>query len=702
MAVDILLEIGTEELPAHAVRGLYRALREKTAARLEELGLSHGTIHAMGTPRRLALFVDDVAERQPDKTIERRGPAIATAFDADGNPTKAVLGFAKGAGTTPENLIKRDGYVYAEIHTVGKETNELLTTLFPELINTLPLPNTMRWRDLDFKFLRPIRWIVALCGTEVVPFEVAEVKSGRTSRGHRVLSNAEGEPFDPAGRQFDISEPKKYMEECEAMKVIACPVKRGHMIEAEIARVAAGCVDANGKPGQAQIEPALLEEVTFLVEWPTALAGRIDDKYMTLPREAIVTPMRDHQRYFPVVAEDGTLLPYFITVRSGGDRSIDVVSHGNERVLRARLADAEFFFKEDREKKLEDYVEKLKTLNFQKGLGTMYDKALRLEKLAAVVADAWEADEAEKTAACRAAKLAKADLVTAMVVEFTELEGTIGRSYALLDGEDSAVADAIDEHYRPRQAGGQLPDSTVGAIVSVADKIDTIVGTFSLGLIPTGSEDPFALRRQALGLVQTIVANSKRLKLNAIVKEAAKLYELDAEKTAAVEKAFADFIRLRLEKVLADNGTRYDIAAAAIDTDDCTATVLRANALSDAINRRPEEIEKLAEALGRAANLSAKAENAGIPDRDLYEVQEEENLHETYEAVSTGVAAALMNSSYNRAVEELAPLAPAIADYLDAVMVMAEDKAVRENRLALLSAITGLARRVADWGQLVL
>ena len=412
--------------------------------------------------------------------------------------------------------------------------------------------------------------------------------------------------------------------------------------------------------------------------------------------------MRDHQRYFPVVAEDGTLLPYFITVRSGGDRSIDVVSHGNERVLRARLADAEFFFKEDREKKLEDYVEKLKTLNFQKGLGTMYDKALRLEKLAAVVADAWEADEAEKTAACRAAKLAKADLVTAMVVEFTELEGTIGRSYALLDGEDGVVADAIDEHYRPRQAGGQLPDSTVGAIVSVADKIDTIVGTFSLGLIPTGSEDPFALRRQALGLVQTIVANSKRLKLNAIVKEAAKLYELDAEKTAAVEKAFADFIRLRLEKVLADNGTRYDIAAAAIDTDDCTATVLRANALSDAINRRPEEIEKLAEALGRAANLSAKAENAGIPDRDLYEVQEEENLHETYEAVSTGVAAALMNSSYNRAVEELAPLAPAIADYLDAVMVMAEDKAVRENRLALLSAITGLARRVADWGQLVL
>lgn len=702
MAVDILLEIGTEELPAHAVPGLYRALRDKAAARLEELGLSHGTIHAMGTPRRLALFVDDVAERQPDKTMERRGPAIATAFDAEGNPTRAVMGFAKGAGTTPDKLIRRDGYVYAEIHTVGKETKEILTTLFPELITTLPLPNTMRWRDLDFKFLRPIRWIVALCGREVVPFEVAQVKSGRTSRGHRVLSNGEGEPFDPAGRQFDIREPKSYVEQCEEMKVIACPVRRQKMIREEIDRVAASCLDAKGKPGKAQIEPGLLEEVTFLVEWPTALFGRIDEKYMTLPREAIVTPMRDHQRYFPVVAEDGGLLPYFITVRSGGDRSIDVVSHGNERVLRARLADAEFFFREDREKKLEDYVEKLKTLNFQKGLGTMYDKALRLEKLAAAVADAWEASEKEKAAACRAARLAKADLVTAMVVEFTELEGTIGRSYALLDGEDPAVAEAIDEHYRPRQAGGQLPETAVGAIVSVADKIDTIVGTFSLGLIPTGSEDPFALRRQALGLVQTIVANKKRLKLNPLVKEAAALYGLDGEKTAAVEKSFADFIRLRLEKVLADNGTRYDIAAAAIDTDDCTATVLRAAALTDAINRRPEEIAKLAEALGRAANLSAKAGNAGIPDRNLYEVQEEENLHDTYEAVSTGVATALMNSSYKRAIEELAPLAPAIADYLDAVMVMTEDAAVRANRLALLSAITGLARRVADWGQLVL
>ncbi len=242
----------------------------------------------------------------------------------------------------------------------------------------------------------------------------------------------------------------------------------------------------------------------------------------------------------------------------------------------------------------------------------------------------------------------------------------------------------------------------MGAIVSIADKIDTIVGTFSLGLIPTGSEDPFALRRQALGLVQTIVANKKRLKLNPLVKEAAALYGLDGEKTAAVEKSFADFIRLRLEKVLADNGTRYDIAAAAIDTDDCTATVLRAAALTDAINRRPEEIAKLAEALGRVANLSAKAGDAGVPDRDLYEVQEEENLHDTYEAVSTGVAVALMNSSYKRAIEELAPLAPAIADYLDAVMVMTEDAAVRGNRLALLSAITGLARRVADWGQLVL
>ena len=479
MAKDLLLEIGTEEVPAHVMPGVLAQLKERAEKAFQENRIAFASVRTLGTPRRMALLVKDLAEKQADVTSENRGPSVKIAFDADGKPTKAAQGFARGQHVAPEDLVEKDGYVYAVVHETGKETAELLKTLLPELICALSFPNNMRWGSLEFKFIRPIRWLVALFDSEVIPFEVANVTSGRVSRGHRFLSQGD----------FSIAKADDYEKDCEAQYIIVDPEKRKAMIRAQIEAVA----KENG--GRAEITDDLLEEVLYLVEYPTALCGRFEEKYLQLPPEAVITPMRDHQRYFPVKDDAGKLLPLFITVRNGGKEYLETVQHGNERVLRARLADAQFFFDEDRKKSLEEHRDKLKTVVFQQGLGTMYEKTERLAQLADFIADEIGADEKAHKHARRAALLSKADLVTGMVTEFTELQGIMGREYAKLDGECEKVAIAIDEHYMPRFAGDAQPQTTAGRIVSTADKIDTIVGTFHLGKIPTGSQDPFALRR---------------------------------------------------------------------------------------------------------------------------------------------------------------------------------------------------------------
>ena len=440
--------------------GILSQLKENAAKTFEELRIEYKNIKTLGTPRRSALLVEGLAEQQADLSKENRGPAVNIAFDADGNPTKAAQGFARGQGVKPEELVIKDGYVYAMVHEKGGQTVDLLGDTLKGLVDGLNFPNNMHWADLDYKFIRPLRWLVALYGQDVIDFEVANVKSGRTSRGHRFLSEGD----------FEIGNAEDYVEACRKASIIVDQNERCEMIRQQIAEVAA----ANG--GQAEVNEDLLEEVLYLVEYPTALCGKFDEKYLALPAEAVITPMRDHQRYFPVL-KDGQLLPLFITIRNGGKEHLETVQHGNERVLRARLEDAQFFFDEDRKKTLEQHGEKLKTVVFQDGLGTIYDKALRLEVLAGYIADAIGANEQDKKDAVRAAKLAKADLVTGMVTEFTELQGVMGREYALLDGETKAVAQAIDEHYMPRFAGDSQPASVAGRIVSLADKIDTIVGT---------------------------------------------------------------------------------------------------------------------------------------------------------------------------------------------------------------------------------
>ena len=680
MKRDLLFEIGTEEIPAHVMPHLLEDLAQLAETMLKEHRLSYEKVRTLGTPRRAALIVTGLAERQEDVNTETRGPSVAIAFDADGNPTKAGAGFARGQGVDPSALIQRDGYVYASVHESGAATAELLTSLLPDLVRAIPLPNSMRWGDLDFRFIRPIRWFVALYGTEIVPFALAGVTSGNHSRGHRTLAPAD----------FVITSAADYEAACEKAYIIVDPERRRAMICEQITETAKAC------GGTAEITPDLLEEVLYLVEYPTALSGSFEEKYLALPAEAVITPMRDHQRYFPVKAADGSLLPAFITVRNGGKAHLDVVAHGNERVLRARLADAQFFFDEDRRKSLAEHREKLKTVVFQRGLGSMYEKTERLTALTTAIVEemaAGDADDAALADARRAAELSKADLVTGMVTEFTELQGIMGREYALLDGEDPAVARAIDEQYMPRFAGDELPQTPLGVALSVADKIDNIVGTFSQGRIPTGSQDPFGLRRQALGLVLMLIEQESTMLLSDLVDEACDLYDLE-EFRDKMQVYVADFIRLRLKNVLSERGVRYDVQEAVLGDVDLVADVpVRAAYVERLL--ASEGGDALVQSFVRVGNI-ARSVTGGTVDSALFKAEEEGALLSAYQAA----AAARAEGEDTLPAEQA--LGRAIDTFFDAVMVMDKDARVKENRLSLLKMIDDYLLETADYSKIVL
>ena len=680
MKRDLLFEIGTEEIPAHVMPHLLEDLAQLAETMLKEHRLSYEKVRTLGTPRRAALIVTGLAERQEDVNTETRGPSVAIAFDADGNPTKAGAGFARGQGVDPSALIQRDGYVYASVHESGAATAELLTSLLPDLVRAIPLPNSMRWGDLDFRFIRPIRWFVALYGTEIVPFTLAGVTSGNHSRGHRTLAPAD----------FVITSAADYEAACEKAYIIVDPERRRAMICEQITETAKAC------GGTAEITPDLLEEVLYLVEYPTALSGSFEEKYLALPSEAVITPMRDHQRYFPVKAADGSLLPAFITVRNGGKAHLDVVAHGNERVLRARLADAQFFFDEDRRKSLAEHREKLKTVVFQRGLGSMYEKTERLTALTTAIVEEMAAGDADGTAladARRAAELSKADLVTGMVTEFTELQGIMGREYALLDGESPAVACAIDEQYMPRFAGDELPQTPLGVALSVADKIDNIVGTFSQGRIPTGSQDPFGLRRQALGLVLMLIEQESTMLLSDLVDEACDLYDLE-EFRDKMQVYVADFIRLRLKNVLSERGVRYDVQEAVLGDVDLVADVpVRAAYVERLL--ASEGGDALVQSFVRVGNI-ARSVTGGTVDPTLFQAEEEGALLSAYQAA----AAARAEGEDTLPAEQA--LGRAIDTFFDAVMVMDKDVRIKENRLSLLKMIDDYLLETADYSKIVL
>lgn len=712
----LLFEIGTEEIPAKFMPGILKQLKELAAAKMQELRIPFEDITVYGTPRRMAFIADGVAETQADVVVEAKGPSVKIAY-VSGAPSKAAQGFARGQGVDVKDLVVRDNYVYAVKHLAGQPVVELLPGLLMDILTSLSFPKIMRWADYEFRFVRPIRWMVALFGDQIIPVEICGVKSGKFSMGHRFMQQslkaaAESQGLLSAALSkvgnkvysalagvkgaVEIPSAGDYKKVMYDNFVMVDQDERRALILQQIKDLAA----QNG--GEAEINEDLLEEVNYLVEWPTALCGKFEEKFLSLPKECIITPMREHQRYFPVLDEDGNLLNKFITVRNGGSEHLDIVTHGNERVLRARLSDAEFFFNEDRATKLEDRLEKLKTVSFQEGLGNMYDKSERLVKMAEMLRFAINTpvDEEELR---RCALLCKTDLVTGMVIEFTELQGVMGREYALLDGEKPEVATGIFEHYLPRFAGDALPATTIGRIVGIGDKLDNICATFSRGLAPTGSQDPYALRRQALGVINILLDANYHISLAKIIAGTLYLLDIKPEETGKLVPQIMEFFKQRLRNLLMDQGIRYDVIDAVFAdkrNDDMVDLAVRCKALAAYVEAG--NAEPLVQVSVRVSNLCKKFEKEVAISGALFKDESENKLHEVVAAVSKEIIPEIVLYDYAAVLKAGEKVIEPVNAFFDNVMVMDEDENVKNNRLAMLEEVRGIVNAVGDLSLLVL
>ena len=712
----LLFEIGTEEIPAKFMPGILKQLKELAAAKMQELRIPFEDITVYGTPRRMAFIADGVAETQADVVVEAKGPSVKIAY-VSGAPSKAAQGFARGQGVDVKDLVVRDNYVYAVKHLAGQPVIELLPGLLMDILTSLSFPKTMRWADYEFRFVRPMRWMVALFGDQIIPVEICGVKSGKFSMGHRFMQQslkaaAESQGLLSAALSkvgnkvysalagvkgaVEIPSAGDYKKVMYDNFVMVDQDERRALILQQIKDLAA----QNG--GEAEINEDLLEEVNYLVEWPTALCGKFEEKFLSLPKECIITPMREHQRYFPVLDEDGNLLNKFITVRNGGSEHLDIVTHGNERVLRARLSDAEFFFNEDRAIKLEDRLEKLKTVSFQEGLGNMYDKSERLVKMAEMLRFAINTpvDEEELR---RCALLCKTDLVTGMVIEFTELQGVMGREYALLDGEKPEVATGIFEHYLPRFAGDALPATTIGRIVGIGDKLDNICATFSRGLAPTGSQDPYALRRQALGVINILLDANYHISMAKIIAGTLYLLDIKPEETGKLVPQIMEFFKQRLRNLLMDQGIRYDVIDAVFAdkrNDDMVDLAVRCKALAAYVEAG--NAEPLVQVSVRVSNLCKKIEKEVAISGALFKDESENKLHEVVAAVSKEIIPEIVLYDYAAVLKAGEKVIEPVNTFFDNVMVMDEDENVKNNRLAMLEEVRGIVNAVGDLSLLVL
>ncbi len=691
MARDFLLEIGVEELPARFLQPALEQLGELARASLRETRLAHGEIITCGTPRRITLYVRELADQQDSLALEVKGPAVKVAFNAAGEPTRAALGFAKSNGVQVDELVRKSvgpvEYVFAIKEEEGRMAGEVLPGLAPALITGLHFAKPMRWGSLEMRFARPIRWLLCLYDNETVDFELAGLRSGRHTYGHRFLS---------AGR-LEVSAAGAYFDVMRKANVMADVRRRRE----EIRRQVNAAAEREG--GRAEIDPELLDEVTNLVEFPTALCGSFDEGYLEMPEEVLVTPMREHQRYFPVRGQDGRLLARFIAVSNGGADNIDIVRAGNEKVLRARLSDAAFFWREDLKAPLEEKVEGLKKVVFQESLGTVYEKVQRITALADFLAGRLGASPTEREDALRAALLSKADLLTNMVYEFPELQGVMGREYAGHSGETAGVALAVYEHYLPRFAGDELPGTLAGQILSIADKMDTLAGCFGVGIQPTGSQDPYALRRQALGICHIIIEGGLVLSLSELIEKAYGGYagrvtmKLPPDKVAA---EMEEFFKQRLRGMLNEKGLPYDTVDAVLSAgiDDISGVWLRGGALQQF--RAESAFDALLTAFTRTYNLAKKAAHDRVAP-SLLETEAENELYNAFQRAQAAVEPALAERDYARALTSIAELRQPVDRFFEDVMVMVEDVRVRDNRLALLKQIAGLAGRIANLSKIV-
>lgn len=690
MAKDILLEIGLEEVPARFLRAAMNQLLDKTVKWLDDSRLSHGDAKAFATPRRLAVWIKDVAEKQEDINEEVKGPSRKIAQDETGAWSKAALGFARSQGVDPETFTFRElsgvEYIYAQKSSIGISTESIVAEALRNIITTMTFPKNMRWGTHDFKFVRPIKWIVALWGHDVIDFEITGVHTGRTTRGHRFL-----------GSETEIAEPTLYLEALREQHVIADIEEREAMISAQIAHL------ASEKNWHIDVKEDLLEEVLFLVETPTVLYGSFDPAFLNIPQEVLITSMREHQRYFPVLDDAGQLLPYFVTVRSGDNRSLDIIAKGNEKVLRARLSDAKFFYEEDQKLQIDTALAKLENIVFHEEIGTVGDKVRRIRQIADQLAVELHVTPEQATAVSRAADICKFDLVSQMVYEFPELQGVMGEDYARKAGESEEVSRAIFEHYQPRFAGETAPASLTGALVSIADKLDTIVGCFSIGIIPTGSQDPYALRRQAAGIVQILLEHQLSLTLEQLFDIALNIHQnLRNMKRSCdiIRIELYDFFGLRVKKLLSED-LRYDVVDAVIASgfNHIGSVVARGHDLMKVVQSTPD-FKLTIESFGRVSNLAAKSSGVAVQPALFVEPAELE-LYASWQAATTEYHTLLTANRTAEALALLSSLRPAITAFFDQVMVMAEDEAVRENRLALLAAVDQDIRSYADFSKLV-
>ena len=687
MSQDLLIEIGTEELPPKALKKLSLTFLSGVKTGLEKAGLEFATIQPFASPRRLALLINELAEHTPDKVVERRGPALQAAFGDDGCPTQAAIGFARSCGVEVEDLAKleseKGSWLIYKIQQQGQATPLLIPDIVTTALEALPIPKRMRWGNLDAQFVRPVHWAVLLFGNDIIETEILSVRTGRTTYGHR---------FHHPG-PIEIPAPSEYEVLLESEgKVIADFDRRATTVRAQVVS------KAMGLKGQAVIDPALLEEVTAMVEWPVAIAGQFEQHFLVVPQEALISTMSANQKYFHLVDQQNMLLPYFITVSNIESRDEIKVQAGNERVIRPRFADAEFFWNQDRKRRLDSRLNDLKTVVFQHKLGSMFDKTQRVAKLSGSIAKQLKA---ESSLAVRAAELSKCDLMTEMVGEFPNLQGIMGRYYAEHDGEDKAVVEAIDQHYRPRFAGDALPEGVISQTVALADRLDTLVGIFAIGQLPTGDKDPYALRRAALGVLRIMIENQIDLDLQQLLTLAAQQFDTKIKADKAVEPVM-EYIFDRLRAYYQEQGIRPDVLDAVTALK--PARPVDINKRIHAVNsfRKLPEAESLAAANKRSGNILKKVKGK-LPKKiktSLLAEEAEQKLYQALTQLTESVDPLLASSDYEPALQLLAGLREPVDTFFDDVMVMVDDIKLRDNRVALLNQLHGLFLQVADISRL--
>lgn len=676
MTKNLLVELGLEEMPAYVVTPSMKQLRDKMAAFLTDNRLTFDKIEMFSTPRRLAVRVSNLSEKQTDLTEDFKGPSKKIALDAEGNFTKAAQGFVRGKGLTVEDItfreVKGEEYVYVTKQEIGKPVEELIDGVV-DVLTSLSFPVNMHWGSNTFEYIRPVHTLTVLLDDESFLMNLFDIESGRTSRGHRFL-----------GHEVKIQSADSYEEDLREVFVIASPMERENMILDQIKEI------EKMHNVHVEIDEDLLDEVLNLIEYPTAFIGRFDERYLDVPEEVLVTSMKVNQRYFVVRNENGKLLPYFVSVRNGNAEHLENVVKGNQKVLVARLEDAEFFWREDQRLVISDLVEKLKNVTFHEKIGSLAEHMERTAKIAALLAEKAHLSTREVKDVTRAASIYKFDLLTGMVGEFDELQGIMGEKYALLAGENTAVARAIREHYLPTASDGELPDTKVGAILAIADKIDTILSFFSVGLIPSGSNDPYALRRATQGVVRILDKFGWHIALDELIEQ---LYVLQFDSlTYSNKEQVLDFFRSRIEKMM-DNDIPKDIVTAVLNSSTFVVRDLVEVAALLAEKAQEDSFKSSVESLARVFNLAEKAETASVVDESLFENAEEKALHAAIENLT-------LSDDLADNIEQLFALSPVIDAFFDNTMVMVEDEAIRANRLALISALMTKAKKVAQFNQI--